>query len=530
MNITTMRILVVLSLAAAFLAAPAVAQNPSAPIRFDIARFAVEGNTLLPPSDIEALLAPYTGKDRDFGDVQRALEALERAYARRGLNLVAVALPEQELSQGVVRFVVTESRIGTVRVEGNRFHDAANIRGEIPMLREGEVPDLTRISASLKLANENPSKQTTLNLQRGARPGEVDALLKVVDEKLWRATLGVDNGGTETTGEWNAGVQLEHANIAGLDHVLGLQYATTLNHPERVNVYGAGYHIPLYRLGGSIDLYGSYSDVDSGTVLSGLFDLQVRGKGTAYGMRFNRELPRLDPIDSKLVLGLDYKAYKNDVELQGTPVGNDITLRPVSLAYLGTWRTDTAEASLLVAAIRNSPGGERGSEDDFARLRAGAKADYSLLRYGLTYSQWLMAGWQLRATLNGQATHDQLVPSEQFGAGGAGSVRGFAIREIANDVGQAMSLELYTPELCARVRFAAAVCRMLAFYDTGRVTRNGALPGESERASIGSVGVGVRAAIGRGTNIQLDYARVVDAGFQAMKGDDKLHFRLSWTY
>jgi hemolysin activation/secretion protein len=83
------------------------AQEPdSGVIRFEIARFAVSGNTLLPQARVDAIVLPFAGPSRDFGDVQRALEALEQAYHELGYNLVQVELPEQELNKGVVRLKV----------------------------------------------------------------------------------------------------------------------------------------------------------------------------------------------------------------------------------------------------------------------------------------------------------------------------------------------------------------------------------------------------------------------------------------
>ena len=80
--------------------------------RFEIKQFRVEGNTLLDAARMEKLLAPFTGKDRDFGTVQEAIDALENAYRRLGYSTVAVALPEQEMESGIVRVKVTENRIG----------------------------------------------------------------------------------------------------------------------------------------------------------------------------------------------------------------------------------------------------------------------------------------------------------------------------------------------------------------------------------------------------------------------------------
>src|SRR5271156_442543 len=77
---------------------------------FDIARFEVEGNTLLNASAVQSLLASFAGKNRDFGYVERAIDTLQGAYTKRGYSLVKVVLPEQELNQGVVHLKVIETR------------------------------------------------------------------------------------------------------------------------------------------------------------------------------------------------------------------------------------------------------------------------------------------------------------------------------------------------------------------------------------------------------------------------------------
>src|SRR5471032_1788435 len=81
---------------------------------FDITHFEVQGNTLL---------APFTGTQRDFGDIQHAVEALENAYRDRGYTVVQVTLPEQELEQGVVQLTVVETAIGQITITGNRHVD-----------------------------------------------------------------------------------------------------------------------------------------------------------------------------------------------------------------------------------------------------------------------------------------------------------------------------------------------------------------------------------------------------------------------
>ena len=497
---------------------------------FEITRFAVEGNTLLPGAAVEALLAPYTGTGRHFGDVQRALETLEAAYRQRGFSVVQVVLPEQELNQGVVHFKVVEARVGKVIVEGNKFFDEANIRRSLPGLQEGSTPNIGRISNSLRIANENPAKKTTLQLQSGEKDGEVNAAIKVADEKTWRIGATLDNTGDKNSGTSHLGILYQNANLWGLDHVLSLQYTTAVENPSRVSVYGAGYHIPLYALGDSMDLFASYSDVDAGSVSAGIFDLQVSGKGSIAGFRYNQNFKRLGNYESKLIYGLDYKAYKNNVTLTGIQLGSDVTVHPLSLSYTGAWDSAGGESGFYFTGLHNLPGGERGRSEDFNRVREGAPAGYNILRYGINFSRILPKDWQMRLNLNGQYTRDALVSGEQFGAGGANSVRGFQERDIANDTGHAVNAELYTPNLCGRVGAGSAQCRVLAFYDGAQVSRNHSLPGEQSQASIGSVGVGFRMAVDRYVNLQMDYGRVVDAGGSQSKGDKRLHFRLGLSY
>jgi len=497
-------------------------------IRFEISHFEVVGNTLLTQAEIDSVLNKYVGKDRDFGDVQRALEALEAVYHEHGYNVVTIELPEQELNRGVVQLKVVQTRIGRVAVKGNQYFDEANIRRSLPGLQEGETPNLKRISSSLKLANENPAKKVNMKLQSGEKDDEVDATLDVADERLWKAMLNVDNTGTTATGKTHVGVVLQNANLFGLDHVASLQYTTSAEEPGRVKVYGAGYHIPLYALGDSLDFYASYSNVDSGTVAAGTFNLAVSGKGAVYGARYNQNLAKRGDYESKLSYGIDYKAFKNNVELLGQQLGNDVTVHPLSVTYIGTLPVTGGELSGSASLSRNIEGGSNGDQADFTRARTGAKAGYTVLRVGGSYTRAFQSDWQMRAIVNGQYTPDALIPGEQFGAGGASSVRGFIEREISNDSGLGVNLEAYTPNLCASHN--AWNCRVLAFYDTAYVTRNHALAGELKSTTIGSVGLGLRFLLSTYVNLQLDYGHVVQAGATGKDNANRLHLRLSLAY
>jgi len=526
MRLRTAR-LIAASVLAISVSAAWAAEGEAAPIRFEITRFDISGNTLLSAAEAEAAVAPYAGRERDFGDVQKALEALEAAYHRRGYKVVTVSLPEQELNGGVVRLNVVQTKIGRVVVSGNRYVDEANVRRSLPTLQAGGTPNLDKVSASLKMANENPARKINLKLQNSAADDEVDALLEVRDQKPWKLMLNLDNSGTEASGETHAGIVLQHANLWGRDHIGSFQYTTSLEEPDKVSVYGLGYHIPLYAAGDSVDLYASYSNIDSGVISAGLFNLAVSGKGTMYGARYNHTLARRGDLESRLVVGFDIKAFKNNVVFAGQDFGNDVTVRPLSIAYVMSQPGARGDANLSLTLVRNIPGGSRGSSADFERNRVGARADYTLLRFASAFSRTLGEDWQARLLMNGQMTGDALVPGEQFGAGGGTSVRGLEERAVSTDSGIIANVELYTPNLCAAR--AQWQCRALVFYDAAHGTRNEALPGELKSTTVGSAGLGFRLTIADALSLQADYGHVVNEGAVA-GGKNKFHFRLGFAY
>ena len=480
-------------------------------IRFDISRFQIEGNTLLDNAEIEKQLAPFTGKAKDFGTVQEALDALEEIYRDRGFSMVVVTLPEQELERGVVSLKVIETHIGKITIEGNRFFEQKNILRSLPDLRTGETPDINAVSRSLKLANENPAKKTNLQLKNSDKETETDAVLTVNDERPWKLGINGDNTGNKETGPSRMGFLLQHANVFNQDHLLTLQYITSPEKMDKVSIYSLGYRVPFYSLGSSIDLVGAYSNVDSGTISAAANTMNVSGKGTILGIHYNQNLTRISAYEHKVTLGLDYRAFENNVDLQGFQLGKNVTVHPISLTYAGTLSFDKINAGFYLMDIQNLAGSWDGRDNaiDFEDARTGASRGYNILRYGANLSYVLGADWQVRMLVNGQFTNDRLVPGEQYGIGGATSVRGFAERGFSNDLGYSGSFEAYSPDLCKLFNVSAFQSRLLVFYDRGDISRNKPLPGEVS-TQIASIGPGLRITDGKRFSLSADCGFVVD--------------------
>jgi len=512
--------------------------------RFDIRRFIVEGATLISSIDIDVVTLPFVGSGKDFADVQRALEAIERLYVSKGFSAVQVLLPEQELDRGEVHFKVIEAKVGKVVVEGNKFFDEANVRASLPSLLPGESPNVNRIAQSLRVANENPAKQSTALLRGGAEEGTVDAVIRVSDEHPVKYSISLDNTGTPETGTFRVGLGFQHANLWNRDHTISAQYVMSpheRDHPHSMSlvpnsavfIVGGAYRIPLYGRGDTIDISVGYSNVKSGFI-QGLFgQFNVAGAGTILGLRYNLNLNKIGELDHRVSFGFDWRGYDNRTTIGNTNqvVLPDVTVHPISVTYSGAYRSSSSETSFYFGGYKNLPGGNDGGSKVFEAFRPGAVPGYTVWRFGLGHNQAFDGDWQGRFAFSGQTTRNRLIAGEQFGIGGADSIRGFLEREVSNDSGNRYTLEVYTPDMGGKVTLVPGLrARALAFYDWGRVRRFNPLPGEIREQGISSVGFGIRLSKGTNLSFKLDYGIVLDDGGNQGKWEGRPHASLTYIF
>ena len=521
----------VLSSLAALVAAPCLAQDE----QFDIVRFQVEGNTLLPQAQVQGILAPLAGSKRVYGDIQKALEALEGAYRAAGYSTVQVYVPEQELTSGVVRLQVTEGVIGKVIISGNQHFDDANIRASLPQLKEGKAPNLRLMSEAIQLSNENPAKQLAVTLGVSEEEGKVDAKVAVTEEDPQRFFATLDSTGTAATGRSRVGVAYQNANLFKLDHTLTLAYTGSADAPAgvKVDIFSVGYRMPFYGLGDSLDLIYGNSGVNTPSTSPTLGGaLGIVGKGEVFGARWNHYFARRGEYSSKLIFGFDYKYINSSCTTAGTPASIDpptppiaacvpYTTRPLSLTYSGQRLSPGRMFDYNIGIARNLALGTQytnldGATDRYSYLTSGNRAtrdDFSIVRFGGSYLNAFQTDWQLRVAASAQYAGNPVVAAEQLGLAGSTAVRGFDERAAAADSGYFANAEIYTPEI-GKTEGSRSSLRALAFYDFAR-GRNHNVPAGSltpTKIDVASVGAGLRYAIGKDFSLRLDLARVLDAG------------------
>jgi hemolysin activation/secretion protein len=494
-------------------------------LRFEITEYVLENATLLEQSEIDSAAAPFMGKGKDFSDVQGALEAIEEVYASKGYSAIRILMPEQELNKGKIHFRVVESLFGKVEVKDNRYVSEANVMNALPSVRSGGVPHSRQIARELKLANENPSRQLNVILRAAEKDDQVDARVVVTDSPPSSWGVSVDNTGSTETGPTRLSISYRHANLFDADHVLGIQYATSPQHPQRVKVVGVTYKVPLYQFGGSLEYFLGYSNVNA--LMNNTFDNFFQGGGFLLGAKYNYLMDRVGRFDPRISVGIDRRHFR-DIELvnsdESISVYNEIVVLPVSVTFSARGKFDKSDANFNLSYAINLPGVDKGRKSNFLSYDASETempdSYYHLIRYGASYALSMGdRGGQFRAALNGQWSGGQLIQGEQVRLGGAEGVRGFSEGSEGGEIGAKLNLEGYSPDFG---RGDIGV-RAVVFYDRGY-----AKPFLGTSSTIASMGVGLRANYAERYLIRLDGAQIKDEGVDSEQrvGDWRWHASL----
>jgi hemolysin activation/secretion protein len=474
------------------LVGPAMAQEEAAPtVRFSVQRFEVTGENPLSAEATQSVLAPYLGEHAGVEGLLSAARALEDAIQREGVSFHRVVLRPQQLKSGVVTLAVVVYAVSKVTVRGNKYFSEENIRRSLPGLREGGTPNTRRLARSLSVANEHPAKEVTLTFKDSeTTPNALDADVRVKDSKPWQVFGALSNTGTAVTGPWRLTLGASHGNLFGLDHAGVVSYTTSPGHASQVQQYGGSYYAPVYPLGGALSAYYVSSDVATGQVAN----QDLSGRGQFAGLRYSHTLLRRGRLSHKLSVGVDDKLFENDLVFGATNLCSDplpfprpcadVRSRPLTLQYAGTYEAKDWQANLHVGYVRNIPSGGGNTGETYSINRPGADVTWDLLRAGGNLTYPLGRGWAARAIVDGQYANEALIPGEQFGLGGAGSVRGLDERQVTGDDGVRVSLEAWSPPVMGGLQF-------LGFVDAGRVSlKTPLVAGQSLNDRLLSAGVG----------------------------------------
>jgi hemolysin activation/secretion protein len=489
-------------------------------LRFPIKEFRLQGNTLLSNEEAQRRLKKYLGENKNLSDLTAAREALIEAYRQAGYSLVSISSPKRQTLEGIFQIDITEVSVGSIILNGNRYFSQNSIRAALPELQENRSPNLNSLSRQLFLANDNPSRQLTLDFKPGDE-GKTNVDIKVQDQNPQRFSIRLDNTGTESSGRTRLSFITQNNNAFNIGHLAAFSVTVSPEKLDKVKQFGFFYQAPIPSWGDVINFSASYSDVNSGRIAD-IFD--VSGQGVATGIHFLHNISRTALDRQTLDIGIDYRLFQNTIDFAGENLGVDVAALPISLGYQYTARKGNNGYSAGIRYVRNIPGlVGRNNNESYSESRVGAKADWDLFEINGTYQYTFPSGWLLNVQGEGQYAGEPLISGEQFGLGGLRSIRGLEEREAAGDNALRASIEIYTPVIGNGHRF-------LAFTDVGQYWREKALPGEPDNDTLWTTGLGWRWNLHNRLNTAVDLGYVLKGSAISNSGDMRVHFSLNYSF
>ncbi len=467
------------------------------------------------PRPVGLSLQNYIGRPVSLGSLDRMVKDVIVAYREGDRPVVDVLLPEQDITSGVVQLVVIESELSRIRVEGVDADTEEFIRSQM-RVKKGEVIRASEVLRDLSWVNRSPYRKVDMIYAPGYEFGTTDIILKSYQSKANWFYTGYEDSGVDFLGQDRIIVGFNFGDIFGPNRTLSYQYSGDLDfeHVEASSlVYTQG--LPWRHW---VTVLASYVQINSDTIpVLGAGGLDSEGDNIQLSARYSIPLDGKSNRQREMDFGFDWKSNGSNLEFIDSQnavnvqlFGTRVEIFQFSLGYKETIQGNRGVTQFDIRGFY-SPGGlnNHNSDANFQNSRALSSADYFYGTGSIEHQRRLRDDWSSRFKFTGQVSNSNLQASEQIGAGGYDTVRGFDQRVARGDHGFWTTFELYTPELSFGRIFdwenETDSLRFLGFFDAANLGNDELIGGEASSLQVGSVGMGLRWNYSDWFKFRLDY-------------------------
>ncbi len=343
----------------------------------------------------------------------------------------------------------------------------------------------------------------------GAQPGDTDVVLVTEDRLPLRLYASYDNAGVSSLGrgEWSLGAVW--GNVLGLDEQLAYQFTRATS--GRFDAHSLSWTAPL-PWQDKLVAFGSYEQEhpDLGPYFSD------PGHSAQASLRYVHTLPFVQlasgvALRQDVQIGYDFKSTNNALEFGEVQVfSSEVEINQFPIVYEAS-QTDPYGRTTLGNQFVYSPGEITGDNTNAAFRVAvpHSSAGYFYDRLELTRVTLLPAGFSWVERIIGQIANGNLQYSEQLGAGGASSVRGYYTDTTIGSNGVLASQEIRFPALTlpglpGQGGAGEDGLQFGVFQDWGHIQQPDAIAERVNHASLSSAGVDGHLTMGRYVDLRLD--------------------------
>jgi hemolysin activation/secretion protein len=232
------------------------AARANATPHFALKAFEIRGDTLLSTEALTAVLAKHTGTNVVLTNILAAASDLQQEYRNRGYPTVRVAIPQQQVTNQMVKLQVFEGRLSAIEVTKNRFFSSNNVMRALPSLHTNLILNSVAFQAELDRANANQDRQIYPQLSPGPEENTTLLTLEAKDRLPLHGKIELNDQNAPGTPDLRVNSSAVYNNLWQLEHSIGVQYSFSpeafksgeqwdfFDRPAVAN-YSAFYRLPL---------------------------------------------------------------------------------------------------------------------------------------------------------------------------------------------------------------------------------------------------------------------------------------------
>jgi hemolysin activation/secretion protein len=439
--------------------------------------------------------------------------------------IVAIQIPEQDITGGVLQLLVVEGKLGEIRSVGNCWTPSCRLENYMSLC-PGDPIDEARVIQDLSFMNRNPFRRTDVVYTPGTHPGTTDIELVTEDRRPIRVYIGAENTGVETTDRERILAGFNWGNVFGLDHVFSYQFTASPDfHKFKAHTVHYTAPLPWRHL---LNVFGGVSFVHPKIPKCKRSD----GYGVQGSLRYDIPLRPTQEYLHEFSWGFDFKRSNNNIEFVETPIffGSYVNLTQLVVGYNAAWDRNGTKTT-LDGEIFWSPGKWLNDQSDraYQTLRAFAKNQYIYGKLELSHIIRVFRDFSLSLIGKGQLSNRNLLPSEEFGLGGHDSVRGYDEREENADNALLLSSELRSPVMHlfrCKNHCLKDELQLLWFIDYGLGGSHRRIKDEPAFHYLLGAGPGVRYMIAPCLSARLDWGIKLHHSKSLGRNNSRVHFAL----
>ncbi len=427
--------------------------------------FVFEGNKVISSEELENYLKKYIGQELTFNEIIQVVVSLSVFYEQKGF-LAQALLPEQNITEGVVRINILEAEFGsTIYSPMNnlekRYVTESRVRDIVYPSSKKNLPlNLKRLERGILLANDLPGIRVGANLKAGSEVGQTDIEVQIENRARFNSSVIADNYGSRATGYERVIVSANILNPLSL----GDLFNTTLLKTPGTEYARLNYLIPLGNDGLKIGANATYLEYE--IITAEFKSLLPTGLSAGYGVEAIYPLFRSREKNLNLDFDYDEKLFKNRDISSGitSDYYTKIFSTSVSGDFIDQWLFDgaTNNAKFAFDIGKNDLTASPNFSTDASGSRTHGNFNRALLNF--RRDQFLKNDYILVIKASGQMSDSNLDSSQKFYIGGPTGVRAYPVSEGSGSEGYLFNIEL-KKDLPLNV--TASI-----FYDAGYVRQN----------------------------------------------------------